>query len=138
MNFTHPLTVTNIADPNVLAIGQRAFAAQQKGVATGDWTDFLVLISDDIEFHAPSPHIPKEGIYGKPAVAATLQKFTAELSLNGKLTQLKPMTCNETTVAIEFFAEGQFGGEFLTHNLVVFYEIKDGQIKRFQEYIGRI
>lgn len=138
MSSTQLLDSTTNVDLEVLAIGQRAFTAQQKGILTGDWTDFLALISDDIEFRAPSPHLPNGVIYGKQAVAALLQRFTTELSLSGKITQVKPLTSNQTTVAVEFFAEGQFGGEPLSYNLVVFYEIEQGQIKRFQEYIGRI
>ena len=135
MNSTQLLETTNL---DSLTIGQRAFAAQQKGISTGDWTDLLALFSDDIEFRAPSPHLPNGVIYGKPAVAAMMQKFTTELNLRGQITQIKPMTFNETTVAVEFFAEGQFGDNVLSYNLVVFYEIEQGQIKRFQEYIARL
>ena len=126
------------AQSDVLAIAQQAFAAQQKGIATGNWTDFVALLSDEIELRAPSPHVPPDGVHGKPAVAALLQKFTTELNIAGKLTQMQPSVFNETTVAIEFLGEGQFDGEVVSHQLVVFYEIENGKIKRFREYIGRI
>lgn len=138
MSSTQLLDNMLTANSEILAIGQRAFTAQQRGILTGDWTDFLALVSDDIEFRAPSPHLPNGVIYGKQAVAALLQKFTTELSLSGKITQVKPLTSNQTTVAVEFFAEGRIGSECHSYNLVVFYEIEHGKIKRFQEYIDRI
>lgn len=130
--------IQNVAQPETLQIAQQAFAAQQKGVATGDWSDFLALLGDDVEFRAPSPHLPNGVIYGKSAVAKLLQKFTTELNLKGKLTQTQSMVMNETTVAIEFVGEGQFGDEIVCHDLVVFYQFEQGTIKRFREYIGQI
>jgi len=82
--------------------------------------------------------LPNGVIYGKSAVAKLLQKFTTELNLKGKLTQTQPMVMNETTVAIEFVGEGQFGDEIVCHDLVVFYQIEQGTIKRFREYIGQV
>jgi ketosteroid isomerase-like protein len=123
-------------DRNAIAIAHQAFTAQQKGVATGDWADFLAILSDDIEFRAPSHYLPNGVIHGKLAVAALLQKFAAELNLRGTLIPMKPIVFNETTVAIEFLGKGQLAGEVVTHPLVVFYEIAHDKVIRFREYVG--
>lgn len=146
MNFAHslePVTVASLErlatrDRTAIAIAHQAFTAQQKGVATGDWTDFLALLSDDIEFRAPSHHLPNGVIHGKLAVTTLLQKFAVELNLRGALIPMKPVVFNETTVAIEFLGKGQLAGEVVTHPLVVFYEIAHGKVIRFREYIGRM
>jgi ketosteroid isomerase-like protein len=97
-------------DSDVMAIAQQAFAAQQRGVATGDWADFLALLSEDIELHAPSPHIPNGAAFGKAEVAELLQKFSTELNLRAEVTPVGAMFFNQTdTIAVEYSAKGQVG-----------------------------
>lgn len=132
--IVHERTLAPVA---VLALAQQVFAAQQQGIRTGDWSDFLALLSDDIEFRAPSPHVPEAGLHGKAAVAALLHKFATELAVRGELIQQEPIVTNATTVAFEFLAQGQMAGETVAYAMVVFYEIHHGKVKRLREYIGR-
>jgi ketosteroid isomerase-like protein len=121
-----------------LAIAHQAFAAQQKGMATGDWTNFLGLLSDDIEFCAPAPHLPNGVIYGKPAVAVWLNQSATALNWRGTLIPTEPIIWNTTTAGFECITEAQLAGEIVAHSMVIFYEIENGQVKRFREYIGQV
>ncbi|WP_146141113.1 nuclear transport factor 2 family protein [Stenomitos frigidus] len=137
MNTALAFNTATSAQPAILQLAQHAFASHQKGIATGDWTDLLALMSEEVEFQAPSPYIPSGVVYGKQKITAILQKVSEDLNVRAALTLLYPIVVSETTVGFEFFANGQAANKPFSSRLVVFYEIEQGKIKCLREYTGQ-
>ncbi|HEY9619994.1 MAG TPA: nuclear transport factor 2 family protein [Crinalium sp.] len=138
MNITLPFQTATVVNPDVLQTAQQAFTAHQHGVLTGDWTDLLLLMSDDVELQAPSPYLPDGSIHGRLNVARILYKVTDELQLTVQLTVLHPIVVSETTVAFEFMAKGSVAGQSFSSQMVVFYEIENCKIKCLREYAAKL
>lgn len=118
-----------------LSIGLRGFEAFKQGLATGQWQDFLGMLSDDFEFYFPIGQY--KGLNQGKAKAAEFFEYVALVYNQGlQITELLRMTASEQTVVFEFRDEGLMRGEMYRNRVTVSWDIRDGQITRYREYFG--
>lgn len=114
---------------------QRAFQTFTHGLATGDWNDFLAMLTDD--FHFWFPMGPYKGHQsGKTTMAEFLQYVNQTFPQGLTLTQLERVTSSETTVVFEFRDEGYMGDKPYKNRVAVSFDFRDDQICCYREYFG--
>ncbi|MEM1279929.1 MAG: nuclear transport factor 2 family protein [Cyanobacteria bacterium P01_H01_bin.152] len=117
-----------------LQVAQAAFQNYAAGLETGEWHPFLNRLSDDFTFWFPAG--PFKGInHGKDKVAAFLAAVPQVFPGGLKLTVLQ-MTSNETTVVFEVRSAGMMGGETYENQAAIAFEVHDGKITSYREYLG--
>ena len=118
-----------------LEVGQRGFAAFQKGLGTGDWNDFLVLLTDDFSFYFPQGKY--QGAHQGKDQAKEFFAYVSRAFPGGiKITEVMHVTAGEDTVVFEFKDEGTLRDAPYKNRVAVSWNIRGDQISGYREYFG--
>jgi ketosteroid isomerase-like protein len=124
-------------DPAALGVAERAFLAVQRGAATGDWTDFIDLLADDVRIMIPVPADlpdPPEGVLVGKDVARQLFATHHQEKVESAALECKRVAANGNTVVMECRVEGTLNGELVANHFVFSFEIVGGLIASMFEY----
>lgn len=121
----------------VLKTAQDAFQKFQSGWASGDFVDYLAMITDDFEFSFPTGE--HRGVFkGNEGHEKMTAKCRDDAQSGSRLTLHEPRTTaiEGNTVIFEFTSDGKID-EFDYHgrNIVVL-EIEGEKVCGFREYFG--
>lgn len=118
-----------------LGTGLRGFEAFKRGLATGAWSDFLALLTDDFEMYFPVGQY--KGVHQGKEKAQEFFDYVSQVYSQGlHVVELLRMTASEQTVVFEFRDEGLMRGEMYRNRVTVSWDIRDGKIARYREYFG--
>ncbi|MGK7921296.1 MAG: nuclear transport factor 2 family protein [Trichodesmium sp.] len=120
---------------NTLAVAQKAFDKLTHGLATGEWEQFLDMLTDDFTFWFPIGKF--HGLNEGKDRAREFFKFVSEAYSEGlSITSLERITSNETTVVFEFRDEGLMWGELYKNRVAISFDVRDDKICAYREYLG--
>lgn len=120
---------------NTLTVGREAFAYFQHGLETGDWKQFLDMLTEDFTFWFPMGKFHGLNV-GKQRAQEFFQYVTQAFSPGLKLNSLDHVTSNETTVVFEFRDEGMLFGEPYKNRVAVSFDVRGNKICSYREYFG--
>jgi ketosteroid isomerase-like protein len=119
---------------NTLSVARQAFEFFTHGLATGEWQQFVDMLTDDFSFWFPVG--PYHGLnVGKERFGAFVQ-YVSEAFSGGLLVTLDRVTSNETTVVFEFRDEGVLRGEPYKNRIAVSFDVRGDKICGYREYFG--
>ncbi|OUL26930.1 nuclear transport factor 2 family protein [Nostoc sp. 106C] len=120
---------------NTLKVAQQAFEHFTHGLATGEWQEFLDILTEDFTFWFPMGKF--HGLNeGKERAKEFFQYVNASFSPGIKLTSLDRVTSNETTVVFEFRDEGLLLGQLYKNRVAVSFDVRGDKICAYREYFG--
>lgn len=119
---------------NTMEVAHRAFQHFTHGLATGEWQQFLDMLTEDFTFWFPMG--PYQGLnVGKERAIAFFQ-YVSEAFSQGLSVTLDRVTSNETTVVFEFRDEGLLFGQPYKNRVAVSFDVRGDKICGYREYFG--
>jgi ketosteroid isomerase-like protein len=122
------------ADTVFMEIAQASFADFATGLARGDWQPFLDRLSNDVTFWFPAGPF-KGHNQGKEKLAAFLAAVP-KVFPGGLTVEVVQITSSETTVVFEVRSTGMMGSQPYENQAAIAFDIRDGQICAYREYLG--
>ncbi|MUG99485.1 nuclear transport factor 2 family protein [Scytonema sp. UIC 10036] len=119
---------------NTLKVAHQAFEHFKHGLATGDWNQFLDMVTDDFSFWFPIGKY--HGLHEGKEKAREFFQYVSEAFKSGLAVTLDRVTSNETTVVFEFRDEGQLFGEPYKNRVAVSFDVRGDKICSYREYFG--
>ena len=124
-------------DEAALEVARAAFLGLQRGAATGDWSEFVSLLSEEVRIMIPVPageENPPEGVLVGKEIARQMFAGHHEEQVNGAHLECKRVAANGPLVVLECRVEGMLGGESVANHFVFVFEVGGGQITSMYEY----
>ncbi|MBC5797641.1 MAG: nuclear transport factor 2 family protein [Sphaerospermopsis kisseleviana] len=120
---------------NTLKTAQQAFEHFKQGLETGEWQNFLDMLTDDFTFWFPMGKF--QGLNTGKERAKEFFEYVSEAFKPGlKLTSLDNITRNEKTVIFEFRDEGNLFGQPYKNRVAVAFDVRGDKICSYREYFG--
>ena len=128
-----------MVDPQKVAhtfeVGQRGFAAFQKGLAAGRWDEFLAMLTDDFSFYFPQGKY--QGFHHGKNKAKEFFAYVSTAFPEGlKVTETLHVTAGEDSIVFEFKDEGTLRGAPYKNRVALSWNIRGNQISGYREYFG--
>lgn len=120
---------------NTLKVAHQAFEHFTHGLATGEWNQFLDLLTEDFSFWFPMGKYHGLNV-GKQTAKEFFQYVSEAFSPGLTLTSLDHVTSNETTVVFEFRDEGMLLGQPYKNRVAVSFDVRGDKICGYREYFG--
>jgi ketosteroid isomerase-like protein len=136
------MTFHDIADPDLRAVGVQAFQGWQKGEQTGDYADFIALLSEPTAFerfsHPFSPRGIHEGVDGHMALSGLIAERTGTPN-HLTFTDVALLEGDNGQIGFLFDSGGTVAGgdTYRGYNCIVL-TMRQGRIVGFREYLGDI
>ena len=119
---------------NTLKVAHQAFEHFTHGLATGEWNQFLDMLTEDFSFWFPMGKFHGLNV-GKDKAKAFFQ-YVSECFQGGLTLTLDCVTSNETTVVFEFRDRGMLLGEPYKNRIAVSFDVREDKICGYREYFG--
>ncbi len=120
---------------NTLKVAHQAFEYFTHGLETGEWNQFLDMLTDDFTFWFPMGKF--HGLNtGKERAKEFFQYVWESFNPGLKLTSLDRVTSNETTVVFEFRDEGLLFAQPYKNRVAVSFDVRGNKICGYREYFG--
>ncbi|MBD2356741.1 nuclear transport factor 2 family protein [Tolypothrix sp. FACHB-123] len=120
---------------NTLKIAQQGFEHFKHGLATGEWQEFLDMLTEDFTFWFPIGKFSGWN-HGKERAKEFFQYVSAAFNQGIKLTALDRITSSQTTVVFEFRDEALLFGQPYKNRVAVFFDVRGDKICAYREYFG--
>jgi ketosteroid isomerase-like protein len=120
----------------ILPVAEAGFAAFAHGLATGKWSDFLNLLSDDFTFWFPAG--PFQGWNRGKDQAAKFLSAASQVFAGGLTVEVVRITQGGNTVVFEVKSQGQMLGHPYQNQAAIAFEVQGEQIIAYREYLGVI
>lgn len=120
---------------NTLKVAHQAFAYFTQGLATGEWQEFLDMLTDDFTFWFPVGKFHGLNV-GKERAKEFFTYVSESFQPGLQLTSLDRVTSNETTVVFEFRDEGLLLGKPYKNRVAVSFDVRGDKICSYREYFG--
>lgn len=118
-----------------LEVGQKAFSHLSHGLKTGEWDEFLNMLTDDFTFWFPMGRY--HGLNsGKPKAKEFLEYVSQSFAEGLSITSVERVTSSDTTVVFEFLDEGKLQGEPYKNRVAASFDIRGDKICGYREYFG--
>jgi len=121
----------------VLTTARTAFKKFQSGWASGDFSDYLALITDDFEFSFPTGE--HRGVFtGNAGREKMIAKCRDDAASGARLTLSEPRTVavDGQTVIFEFESAGDLDGQPYKGRNIIVLEIHGERVQGYREYFG--
>jgi ketosteroid isomerase-like protein len=119
---------------NTLKVAHQAFEYFTHGLATGEWNQFLEMLTEDFSFWFPIGKF--HGLNQGKQKARDFFQYVSECFQSGLTLTLDRVTSNETTVVFEFRDEGKLLGEPYKNRIAVSFDVRGDKICGYREYLG--
>ena len=121
-------------NPDTLEVAHQAFEYFTHGLATGQWNQFMDILTEDFNFWFPVGKYHGLNV-GKERAIEFFEYVTQTFSPGLSFT-LDRVTSNETTVVFEFRDEGLMRGEPYKNRIAVSFDVRGDKICAYREYFG--
>lgn len=122
--------------PETIRSAQLAFQDFSRGLAKGDWQPFLDRLSDDFQFWFPAG--PFQGWNQGRDKARDFFTSVSSIFPEGLTLEVEQITSNDTNVVFEVRSQGVMLGNPYQNQAAIAFEIRDGKVCRYREYLGVI
>ena len=119
----------------VLDAAWRAWNGFTSGCSTGDWDAFIAVLDPDVRFCNPLPGFHGEN-KGLERVRAYARYVSADFKVELVFADPFRVTRDGNTVVFEAENEGTVAGNKVQNRLAMFFEVRNGAIATFSEYLG--
>lgn len=120
-----------------IAIAQTAFDYFSQGLASGQWQDFLEMLTEDFTFSFPVEPFEGNNVGKEKAeiffTYVSQQVFTTGLSLT-----VERITSNDTTVVFEVESQGLMFGKPYNNHAAISFDVRGHLICGYREYLSVI
>jgi limonene-1,2-epoxide hydrolase len=117
-------------------VGRTAFDHFTHGLATGEWDNFIAMLTDDFTFYFPKGKFAGEH-HGKDK-AAEFFGFVRKAYPEGLfVTNLQTVAVGGETVMFEFQDEGKLFDKPYTGRVIVAFDVRGDKISAYREYFGK-
>lgn len=122
----------------ILQTANTAFRHFQNGWQTGNFDDYLAMLTDDFTFSFPTGK--HRGVFTGKAGREKMIAKCRDDAAGARLTLHEPRTTaiDESTVIFEFESDGNFGEYNYKGRNIVILEVSDEKVCGFREYFGDI
>jgi len=124
------------AHPNTLHTAELAFQSFSHGLARGDWSPFLDLLTDDFAFWFPAG--PFKGWNHGREKAKEFFSMVSKVFPDGLTLTVQRVTSNPSTVVFEVRSEGVMMGHPYENQAAISFDIRGDKICGYREYLGVI
>ena len=114
-----------------------AFAKFGYCLATGNWQDFLDLLTDDFYFWFPVEPFQGRNI-GKEKAAQFFNYLSKEIFPAGLFLTIQRITTNQQTVVFEVELEGEIDGSNYYNQAAISFDLRDDKICAYRGYFGLV
>jgi ketosteroid isomerase-like protein len=121
-------------NPDTLEVAHQAFGYFTHGLATGEWNQFMDMLTEDFNFWFPVGKY--HGLNVGKERALEFFEYVTETFSPGLSFTLDRVTSNETTVVFEFRDEGLMRGEPYKNRIAVSFDVRGDKICAYREYFG--
>lgn len=121
-----------------LEIGQRTFDAFRVAVETGDSRSLCDLMAEDVRFFVPLPFEEWRGEQAGQNRVRELIEFERETMKLQIIFELTGIAATNNLAAVEFRVSGSNKGGAFSNHLALFFEVENGLIKSWREYVGDV
>lgn len=120
---------------NTLKIAHQGFENFTHGLATGEWNDFLNMLTDDFNFWFPNGEYHGLNV-GKQKAKEFFEYVSQAFNSQLIITSVERITSNDTTVVFEFRDEGKRMGEPYKNRVAISFDVREDKICGYREYFG--
>ena len=120
---------------NTLKVAHQAFEYFSNGLATGEWNNFLGMLTEDFSFWFPQGKYHGLNV-GKERAKEFFNYVSQAFSSGLNITSVERVTSSDTTVVFEFRDEGKLMGEPYKNRVAVSFDIRENKICGYREYFG--
>lgn len=124
------------ASPETLRIAKDAFQDFSRGLASGDWSPFLDRLSEDFTFWFPAG--PFKGLNTGKEKAREFFSSVSQVFPGGLTLTVQQIVSSATTVIFEVRSQGSMLGHPYQNLTAISFDIRDGKICAYREYLGVI
>lgn len=121
----------------VIAIAQTAFDFFSQGLASGEWQDFLAMLTEDFSFSFPVAPFQGKNV-GKEKAAQFFNYVSQQVFTDGLFLTVDRITSNETTVVFEVRSQGLMFGKPYQNQAAISFDIRGDLICGYREYLSVI
>jgi ketosteroid isomerase-like protein len=121
-------------NPDTMEVAHQAFGYFTHGLATGEWNQFVDMLTEDFNFWFPVGKY--HGLNVGKERALEFFEYVTETFSPGLSFTLDRVTSNETTVVFEFRDEGLMRGEPYKNRIAVSFDVRGDKICAYREYFG--
>lgn len=118
----------------IATTAQAGFEAFRHGLATGNWTEFLDLLTDDFSFWFPVGQF--QGLNVGKAKAAAFFQYVSQWFDQGLTLTVERVTYGDNYAIFEVKSEGQVAGHPYVNMAAIAFDIRGPQICGYREYLG--
>ena len=108
---------------NTLKVAHEAFEYFTHGLATGEWNNFLDMLTEDFSFWFPQGKYHGLNV-GKQQAKEFFEYVASSFNSGLQITSLERVTSNDTTVVFEFCDEGKLMGETYKNRVAVSFDVR--------------
>ncbi len=119
-----------------LKTAELAFQAFSHGLASGDWSQLLDYLTEDFAFWFPAGPF-KGWNYGREK-AQEFFSMVSNVFPDGLTLTVQSITSNPSTVVFEVRSEGLMMGHPYENQAAIAFDVRDGKICGYREYMGVI
>lgn len=120
--------------PDTMEVANRAFGYFTHGLATGEWNQFVDMLTEDFTFWFPVGKY--HGLNVGKERSLEFFNYVTETFSPGLSFTLDRVTSNETTVVFEFRDEGLMWGQPYKNRVAVSFDVRGDKISAYREYFG--
>lgn len=125
------------AIPDPLTVAQQAFTHFARGLATGQWQEFLDMLTEDFTFSFPVPPYQGENV-GKAKAAAFFEYVSQKVFPQGLSVRIERIASSETTVIFELQSWGEMFGHPYNNQAAIAFDVRGDRICAYREYLAVI
>lgn len=116
-------------------VGRQAFEHFRHGLATGEWDNFLEMLTDDFTLVFPKGKFA--GVHHGKDKASEFYGFVRKAYPEGLfITNVQTVAVGDKTVMFEFQDHGTLFGQPYEGRVVIALDVRDEKICAYREYFG--
>jgi limonene-1,2-epoxide hydrolase len=125
------------ATAETLALAEAAMNCYARGLATGEWEEFLNYLTDDFTFSFPVPPFQGEN-KGKAKAADFFRYVSTTVFPDGLTLTIQRRTSNGNTVIFEAESQGKIGDLPYQNQVAIAFDARGDKICSYREYLAVI
>lgn len=120
-----------------MATAKKAFNFFSHGLASGEWQDFLAMLTEDFTFSFPVEPFQGNNV-GKDKAARFFSYVSERVFTEGLFLTVEGITSNDTTVVFEVKSQGLMLGKPYQNQAAISFDIRGDLVCGYREYLNRI
>jgi ketosteroid isomerase-like protein len=120
-----------------IEIAQIAFDYFSQGLASGEWHDFLKMLTEDFNFSFPVAPFQGNNV-GQDKAKQFFNYVSQQIFTTGLFLTVERITSNENTVVFEVKSQGLMFDKPYTNQAAISFDVRGDRICGYREYLSVI